>query len=51
VFFAVQIPVAAYLYLFAPAVWQKVAVLYLVLISQWALVASHLSGASAETPD
>jgi hypothetical protein len=43
VFFAVQIPVALLTDL-------KNSVPYLVFLSLWALVASHLSGASAEIP-
>lgn len=44
IFFAVQIPVT-------PFVFHDPFEIYLVWISQWALVASHLSGVSADTPD
>lgn len=36
---------------FTPFVVHGVFEIYLVWVSQYALVASHLSGASAETPD
>ncbi len=43
IFFAIQIPVALLTDL-------KESVPYLVFLSQWALVGTHLAGASAELP-
>lgn len=48
-FFAVQIPLAVGLYLYDLKLFNKVGILYLVIVSQWALVASHWAAVEADT--
>ena len=49
-FFALHIPVATYLFFFERQSWEQIAVFYLVVVSQWALVASHWSAFEAAHP-
>jgi hypothetical protein len=51
IFFAVQIPIAIWLQLNRPALFDRLWVQYLVFLSLYAIVSTHLAGASAETPD
>ncbi len=48
-FFAVQIPLAVGLYLYDLHLFNQIGILYLVIVSQWALVASHMAAVEADT--
>lgn len=50
IFFAVQIPLAIWLQMAHPVLFNKIWVQYLVFLSLYAIVSTHLAGASAETP-
>jgi hypothetical protein len=50
VFFTMQIPVAIWLQIVNPQLFNKIWVLYLIFLSLYAIVATHWAGASAETP-
>ena len=49
IFFAAQIPLAVALYFYDKHAFNTVGVLYLVVVSQWALVASHWAAREADT--
>lgn len=51
VFFAVQIPLAIWLQIVNPQLFDKIWVLYLIFLSLYAIVATHWAGASADTPN
>lgn len=51
VFFTVQIPIAIWLQIVNPQLFNKVWVLYLIFLSLYAIVATHWAGASADTPN
>lgn len=50
VLFAVQVPAAIWLQFANPALFEVVWKTYLIFLSLYAIVSTHLSGASAETP-
>lgn len=49
-FFAVQIPLAVALYFYDRELFNVIGILYLVIVSQWALVASHMAAVESDTP-
>lgn len=51
VFFAVQIPIAIALQFLAPDFFEVFWKTYLIFLSIYAIVSTHIAGASAETPD
>lgn len=51
IFFAVQIPLAIALQFWTPAFFNVFWKTYLIFLSLYAIVSTHLAGASAETPD
>lgn len=50
VFFTLHMPVAAFMFFFERRTWQEISVFYLVLVSQWALVAAHWGAFEAAHP-
>jgi len=50
-FFAAQIPLAVGLYFYDLHLFNEIGILYLVVVSQWALVASHWAAKEADTED
>ncbi len=51
IFFAVQVPIAIWLQITHPALFDRLWVQYLVFLSLYAIVSTHWAGASAETPN
>ena len=50
-FFAIQVPIALFMQFMFPAIFEVVWKQYLIFLSIYAIVSTHLVGASAETPD
>ena len=51
IFFACQIPLAIGLFVVNRKLFNEVSILYLCIVSIYALVATHLAGISAEEPE